>query len=154
YKRSTAEGDFHVSKDKKLKTPLMHLRDEELRFWRGDNFRVLELPYTKGEFSMLVFLPDAVDGLPEFEKSLTTAKLHEAISNLVPNEVLVTLPKFKMRSEFSLDPVLRDMGMTLAFIAGKADFSGMVGSKPLFIGLVEQNTFAEVNEEGSEMAAV
>jgi serpin B len=45
------------------------------------------------------------------------------------------------------------MGMVDAFIPYIADFSGITDDE-IFISFVKQNTFVEVNEEGTEAAAV
>jgi len=50
---------------------------------------------------------------------------------------------------------LKSMGMKTAFDdrPGRADFSG-ISSRPLYISEVRQRTFVEINEEGTEAAAV
>jgi serpin B len=58
-----------------------------------------------------------------------------------------------MTSEFSLASVLASMGMTDAFNPRAADFSGITGSRDLFISAVLHKAFVEVNEEGTEAAA-
>ena len=65
----------------------------------------------------------------------------------------MTLPKFKMTSEFMLKDVLSEMGMPMAFDAAKADFSGMTTASKLFISDVVHKAFVDVNEEGTEAAA-
>jgi serpin B len=68
--------------------------------------------------------------------------------------VRVYLPKFKVTCEFRLDKSLAALGMTDAFDAGKADFTGMGGRQgDLFISAVVHKAFVEVNEEGTEAAA-
>ena len=67
-------------------------------------------------------------------------------------EVIVSVPKFKMTSKFSLAQVLQSMGMTDAF-TDKADFSGMTARRELFISAVIHQAFVDVNEEGTEAAA-
>jgi serpin B len=56
-----------------------------------------------------------------------------------------------MTSEFSLSQQLQTLGMKKAF--GDADFSGMDGTKRLYISAVLHKAFVEVNEEGTEAAA-
>jgi serpin B len=63
------------------------------------------------------------------------------------------MPKFKMTSRFSMAEVLRSMGMTDAFSAQAADFSGMTGRRDLFISAVIHQAYVDVNEEGTEAAA-
>ena len=61
------------------------------------------------------------------------------------------LPRFKLEYEVRLNDTLETLGMGIAF-GGGADFSGMGPS--LFISEVRHKTFVEVNEEGTEAAAV
>ena len=61
------------------------------------------------------------------------------------------LPRFKLEYEATLNNTLEALGMGIAFGSG-ADFSGM--GPNLFISEVRHKTFVEVNEEGTEAAAV
>jgi serpin B len=152
----TQEGDFHVSGRQSVRAPLMNMVNEKgtFKYLKGDGFRALELPYSGKHLSMVLFLPEKVDGLTEFEKGLTAAKVNASIAKLQPTyEVRVTLPKFKMTREFKLKDVLMKMGMRRAFEPGEADFSGMTGSRDLFLSAVVHKAFVHVNEEGTEAAA-
>ena len=62
------------------------------------------------------------------------------------------MPKFKLTSEFSLADTLAKLGMLDAF-TGAADFSGMDGTRSLFIGGVRHKAFVSVDEAGTEAAA-
>jgi serine protease inhibitor len=66
------------------------------------------------------------------------------------------LPKFKLEHEVQMKPVLEALGMGVAFQPCCADFSGIadVGGERLYISEVKHKTFVEVNEEGTEAAAV
>merc|ERR1712126_218608 len=68
-------------------------------------------------------------------------------------KLLVKMPKFKSSYESELSEGLKNMGMSDMFEAGTADFSGIDGTRNLFVGFVQQEVFIEVNEEGSEAAA-
>jgi serpin B len=143
---------FHLSAGKEVKAPLMH-QTADFRFLDGGSFQALELPYKGKQLSMVVLLPKKVDGLAELEKNLTAARLTQWLGKLHEQEVIVTLPKFKATSEFSLGDTLSAMGMPLAFTPGMADFSGMNGSRNLFIQAVVHKAFVDVNEQGTEAAA-
>jgi len=66
--------------------------------------------------------------------------------------VEIFLPRFKVESGFDLNDSLARMGMPHAF-GPKSDFSGMDGTKFLYISGVFHKAWAEVNEEGTEAAA-
>ncbi len=103
---------------------------------------------------MLVFLPKARSGLAALEDSLTPPRLSKWASQKYPRgEVAVALPKFTFTSEYSLPDHLKALGMKSTFRERKADFSGIDGTKSLYVGAIVHKAFVEVNEEGTEAAA-
>jgi len=150
--RATKDGDFRLGDGKSVKVPMMR-QQEKFGYLETDAFQALEMPYKAGELSMVVLLPKAVDGLAAFEKGLTADKLAGWMGGLKRREVKVTLPKWKMTSQFGLADMLKKMGMTDAFAPGTADFSGMTTAEKLFISAVIHKAFFEVDEEGTEAAA-
>jgi len=151
-KDNTKDADFFISPDKTVTAPLMHQK-EYFKYGQTDTLELLELPYKGDDLSMLVLLPKEKDGLAALEKELTAENLTAWQKRMYKKEVLVYLPKFKMTSEFSLNDTLKAMGMSDAFDQLKADFSGMDGTKNLYISAVLHKAFVEVNEEGTEAAA-
>src|SRR5262249_14537626 len=148
----TRQESFHLSADKKTDVQMMHDRGR-FKYSDGGSFQALEMPYKGKELSMVVLLPKKIDGLAEFEKTLTAAKVAEWLPRLREQEVAVSLPKFKVTSEFSLKDTLAAMGMPSAFSQTKADFSGMDGTRELYISAVVHKAYVDVNEEGTEAAA-
>jgi len=146
---TTRPAPFTLAVGKNTEVPTMSLTDD-FRFAHAAEFQALELPYEGLNLSMLVLLPNEVDGLPNLEKSLTLEMLSELQFNEM--ETMVQLPKFKLESSFSLGDTLAAMGMPLAF-SQQADFSGMTGTRDLYIGAIVHKAFIEVNEEGTEAAA-
>jgi len=69
------------------------------------------------------------------------------------SDVMITLPKFKFDFEKILNDQLQQMGMNDAFYPDLADLSN-ISDNSLYVSFVKQNTFVEVNEEGTEAAAV
>ncbi|XP_035684666.1 leukocyte elastase inhibitor-like isoform X5 [Branchiostoma floridae] len=149
----TRDRDFNINNNEKVKVKMMR---KEANFNYGVfedlKCRVLELPYVEKELSMLIFLPDAVEGIKDLESSLTAATLQTVSSKMYSTKVNLLLPRFKLEQEFGLGDTLKKMGMGEAF-SDAADFSGMSGSKDLFISAVVHKAFVEVNEEGTEAAA-
>lgn len=150
-KLATHDEPFTTGAGEKVQVPMMH-QVERLAYHEGASFQMLELPYAGGDLSMVILLPKATKGLRELEESLTAKKLSDWAHALRPRRVSVSLPRFKIEGAFSLGKTLADMGMPTAF-KGEADFSGINGSRDLFISDVVHKAFVDVNEEGTEAAA-
>jgi len=154
-KEKTYNRDFYVSPDTTMLVPMMY-QQTRLKYKYFEQFCALELPYEGNDLSMIIFLPNEDDGLLEFEDHLTADSVHVWIDELMKVDeglVMVNMPKFKTVSEFELSRTLYDMGMPDAFSLPPADFSGMTGTKDLFISKVIHKAYVEVNEEGTEAAA-
>jgi serpin B len=150
--RRTKDEQFKVTAEATVPTPMMHQTDK-FGYMETDTFQALELPYVGGALSMVVLLPGEVDGLPELERALTVEALTGWLEQIRGQEVSVTLPRFKVTSQFGLGETLTEMGMKDAFRADAADFSGMTGRQDLYISAVVHKAFVDVNEEGTEAAA-
>lgn len=150
--KRTKEAPFHLLSGESIQVPMMNHK-EKYGYAEHEDFQILELPYVGDELSMLVLLPKKVDGLKELEEELTVDTLEKWTRNISNNEVQVFLPKFKMDSQFDLSEVLASLGMPDAFIMGKANFSGMDGTRNLFISAVIHKAFIAVDEQGTEAAA-
>jgi serpin B len=153
FERSQTENEnFYVSTTGNVTAPLMH-RTGAFNYFNGGTFQALEIPYKSGDLSMIVFLPNKMDALPEFEQSLTASNMRQWLSQLRPvPQVILALPRFKVTQQFELQDTLGAMGMPKAF-QSHADFSGMTGNRDLFISAVIHKAFIDVNEVGTEAAA-
>ena len=114
--------------------------------------QILEMPYAGSGIAFDVLLPKTVAGLPGLEKSLTPESLAGWLGNLAARNVQVSLPKFRVESEFSLRKGLSAMGMPTAFTS-TADFSGIDPKRGLEISAVVHKAFVDVSEHGTEAAA-
>ena len=147
----TKEAPFTLADGKKVDVSMMN-QTTRFGYMETEILQGLELPYVNDELSMIVLLPKKNDGLGELEQSLTLDNLSQWQGKLSKREVVVSIPKFKLTSQFSLAAVLRAMGMTDAF-SRSADFSGMNGKRDLSISAVIHKAYVDVNEEGTEAAA-
>ena len=116
------------------------------------DMQILELPYLGEDLVMTLLLPANPGGLAALEAALTVENLERWTIRLRETEVEVHLPRFKVTGAFELSQALEALGMVDAF-GGEADFSGMDGTRSLFISAVVHQAFVEVNEEGAEAAA-
>ncbi len=100
----------------------------------------------------MLLLPDS-GAFEQFDGSLSRDRVGSALKALQPERVALTLPKFTYESSFKLAKTLSDMGMPNAVSPGKADFSGMDGSRELFVSDVIHKAIVVVDERGTEAAA-
>jgi serpin B len=123
----------------------------EVPYGAGPGWAAVELPYDGNELSMVLILPDA-GTIDDFEAALDAGKLAQIAGGLSLHAVTMTLPKFKVESQFSLADQLAKLGMPDAF-SDAADFSGINGKGGLVISAVVHKAFVNVDEAGTEAAA-
>ncbi|MFA6769959.1 MAG: serpin family protein [Bacteroidales bacterium] len=129
------------------------------QYSEGTNYRAATLPYGNEAFNMTIILPNE-EHLPEdlftiLEATSPTTNSWSTIINDKTATILdIYLPKFKFEYEIEFNDILKKMGITDAFIAGLANFSRISSERELIITKVLQKTAIEVNEKGSEAAAV
>jgi serpin B len=151
--KKTYETDFLLSSGEAVKVNMMSDPDDSFfNYSETDDLKILEMDYYGSELSMIVILPK--------ENNITVAESVMNYENLTnwKNEfyeinIDVQIPKFKFETKYLLNDHLKDMGIVDAFLPGIADFSGMDGTKNLFISTALHQAFVEVNEQGTEAAA-
>ncbi len=149
--KKTGPAPFYRLDGSQVKVPMMRVK-EHFPYTEGRNFQAIELPYKGDTLSMVILLPR--EGMFEdFEADLSVERLDAILAQLCSEKVQLWMPKFELTSEFSLGDTLAELGMPDAFQSGVADFSGMDGSRALFIDQVVHKAFISVNEEGTEAAA-
>lgn len=151
-KEATRDADFTLDGGTKINCNMMG-QTATLNYAKLANFAALEMPYKGGRMTMLILLPNALDGLANLEKDLTATLLDDAIKALTWQKVVVYLPKFHAETRYSVGDHLQKMGMRRAFLRSDADFSGITDDPPLFISAVIHKAFVDVDEEGTEAAA-
>jgi serine protease inhibitor len=136
---------------KSATTPMME-QDGFYSYLETNDFQGIRLPYGNGQFAMYVFLPRAKDGLGRLLKSLDESHWTEWIRKFASSKGTIVLPKFEVRYGEKLNAVLEAMGMSVAFNAEEADFSGITPSR-IYISDVEHKTYVKVDEKGTEATA-
>jgi serine protease inhibitor len=135
--------------------PVM-FKEGDYRTFETEDFEAVSLPYGKtGRVSMYVFLPARESSLADFYLDLNRENWDRWMNAFTGQQAEIGLPGFKFEYEASLNDALAALGMAGAFDEEAADFSGMRPIPPnLFISEVKHKTFVEVNEKGTEAAAV
>ena len=150
-KDDTKEKEFTNSDGSKSKVQMMSQSSMFLGYF-GLDMDFVEFPYGNENYCMDVFLPHEDKKLDECMKDFDQKTFEEYLKKAGTGEVLVEMPRMKLNYKTSLVKPLKAMGMTDAF-SDDADFSGISNEKT-YISDVIQATFVNVDEEGTEAAAV
>lgn len=145
---------FHLENGESIQTETMQ-RLDTLPYASNDLFSAIQLSYGKGNYNMYIFLPESGRTLEEIVNNLDEDNWKTWMQSFQETQsVDIKLPRFKYEYEIKLNDVLTEMGMGIAFKSGMADFSGINRLGGLNIDYVKHKSFIEVNEEGTEAAAV
>jgi serpin B len=149
---NTKPGPFHLLSGETIEAPLMRKWDR-FSFLQADGLKALEMPYSQGQLSMLLLLPDDAGGLEALESQLTAENIDRWLTEMRPMHLEVALPRFKIDSSFSLRETLAKLGMARAFEPHGDNFLGITEETPQWLVDVIHKAQVEVNEEGTEAAA-
>jgi serine protease inhibitor len=149
----TGDAPFHgVSGDQNVR--LMH-REAKMSYTETSAFQAVDLPYGDSAFTMTIVLPRTGATVESLASSLDASVLQAVTSSLHTTLVNLFLPKVTLAFTRDLIPDLQGLGMSVPF-TDRADFTRMSSTRgrELYISQVRHKTFVDINEEGTEAAAV
>jgi serpin B len=151
--RDTRAAPFRGADGRERVAQLMALKDE-LRYDETEAYQAVDLLYGNGAFAMTVLLPKAGWTPAQLLAALDPESWSALASRFEERDVTLLLPRFRVEYGRKLKEDLAALGMGIAFDAS-ADFYRIADVAPdrLYITRVDQKTFVEVNEEGTEAAA-
>jgi serpin B len=153
-KALTSDRPFFTTGGNAVNVPTMNGKPGS-KVTAGDNYKAIELPYGRTNFTMVIIVPD--ETLASFNQSFTAERWNAITSTFDGQqeygEMIVYMPKFRFSYEKVLNDQLQSMGMIDAFNSSLANLSG-ISDASIFVSFVKQNTFVEVDEKGTEAAAV
>ena len=150
-KSATKSHVFHPAGGGEKQVPMMWQRGH-FNYLEGEGFQAARLPYGGNRLQMYLFLPGTNSSPAKLLATLDSETWRDKIlPGFHDGEGLLALPRFRLEYDVTLNDPLKALGMRHAF--EDADFSAMAG-EPLFVSKVKQKSFVEVNEEGTEAAAV
>lgn len=152
---ATDKATFNVTPDKSTQVDMMHQQKQFAYAESSDPatpYQAVELGYSGSPLAMLIILPKAGHEAA-VEAALSKDLLETLTPRLTGRAVDVSLPKFKIESQFSLADVLKQLGITKVFSAADADFSGISTAEGLYISKVIHKAYITVDEKGTEAAA-
>ena len=122
-------------------------------------YQGIALPYGReGKLRMYVFLPTTGKTLSDLNQDLVSSDFEAIRNQFLIEGGSLQMPRFKLNWHRKLNEDLSKMGMPSAFNPGEADFLKLARprtpNETLYLSAVEQFSFVDVNEEGSEAAVI
>jgi serine protease inhibitor len=152
-KDQTKPRPFHLPDSESKQTPMMQ-QHRHFSYRETDDFQAVRLGYSGRYLDMILFLPKTNSSPQKLLAELSAASWQDDIlPQFEDREGTLVFPKFKVNYDVELNQPLESLGMKRVFDPHAADFSAMA-DEPLFVSEVKQKSFVEVNEEGTEAAAV
>ena len=150
----TYEADFELSTGETVTVDMMDsdTEDSNYNYTETEDLQILKLNYQGKNLSMIIVLPKE-NNISIAESAINYENLSNWRNDFNEIEIDVEIPKFKFETKYTLNNLLKEMGMVDAFLPGVADFSGMDGANYLLISKAIHQAYVEVNEEGTEAAA-
>ncbi|XP_059048997.1 antichymotrypsin-2-like isoform X1 [Achroia grisella] len=155
-KQLTSNQPFDVNNNTKINVPMMFKEDT---FVYGESAglqaQLLRMDYIGKEASLLVILPNEIEGLGGVLQKLSNGyDLLNDLSKMYSTKVRVTLPKFKIETEIDLTTLLPKLGIKQIFKQENSGLTKVLNTpEQLYVSKALQKAFIEVNEEGAEAAA-
>jgi len=150
WKSATSEQNFSTSEGEVERVRMM-TQVSIFAYAEDAGAQVAVLRYDNG-CSMVLMLPPA-GKFDSFIADLTGERFTNMLGMLQPRKVDLRMPKLKLEKNFSLKPALMQMGLRDAF-TDKANFSNFATNKPLYIADVRHIVKMDIDEDGTEAAAV
>jgi serine protease inhibitor len=150
---NTRQEPFYVTPSSPKTVFMMH-QIHNLYSVKKDNILIVEIPYGRGNYAMVVVLPDENRPISDMASTLTLSLWEEWMKLLDDNLNMIDLsmPRFKYKYTRYLNDDLDDLGMGRAF-TDKAEFSN-ISDQGVMVSKVLHQSFIDTNEKGTEAAAV
>ncbi len=150
--KNTNPMDFYLMNSSNESVPMMRQKNI-FKYYETDDFQVIAMQY-KATFEMVVLLPTEKEGITTFLKWLNYSQWKKIQRNFVQKEGVVHLPRFKTDYSRILNSDLTNLGMGIAFDPVNATFFDEGVNQNLYINQILQKSMIEVDEQGTEAAAV
>ncbi len=150
-KKLTKRDVFHSIDKSKSEIDFMN-KTAYLSYYENDDFQFVSKPYKGNDKSFCIVLPKNRYGLADVEKIIGSSTLTNILSNTKYLEVKLSIPKFKLETNYSLSESLSNLGLKNAFTP-EADFSRMTTEAQLMIDKINHKAYIEIDEEKTEATA-
>ncbi|MFO7891735.1 MAG: serpin family protein [bacterium] len=149
----TSENWFIKQNGDSVLCPFMQ-QDGNFQYLETEQFRAVDLAYGQGNFSMSLLMPNSGYKISDIITGLDRNEWNTLVDQFSPVTMILKIPKFTLEYKINLNEVLKSLGMGIAFDEFRADFSDINPDYQLYISNVLHKSFIQVDEKGTEAAAV
>lgn len=148
---NTQELPFYDENGTSNNVAMMNM-EQNLAFYGNETFTSVILPYQNDAYQMTLLLPNENKKVSDVVSILNQENWNNWQPQYHETKIQLTMPKFKSSYRKKLNEPLINLGLGVAF-SNYANFSNL-SNQPTKISFVLQKTFIDVNEVGTEAAAV
>jgi serpin B len=150
----TTKQDFFMRENDRSVVDMMSQSNTQFYYFEDDTVQVLGLPFDVDqdrETIMYIILPAKRFRLDDVVSTMTADRFRKIITEGREQPIAkVDLPKFKLQTNWNGTDMFRRLGLTNMFDSKLADFSGVDGSKSLYVSDIRHGFALEINEEGAK----
>lgn len=143
----TETAPFYNADGSETNVEMMYQNIEEAEYSETDGYQVIRLPYRNQACSMVLALPKVGTGIENIME--TTDWMDDDYATC---EVDLYMPRFRFNNTLALNDVLKELGLGDLF--DKEDCFPRISDEPAHISQIKQQCVIQVEEEGTEAAAV
>ncbi|MBQ4600253.1 MAG: serpin family protein [Oscillospiraceae bacterium] len=147
------DGRFTAEDGTVQNVELLHSTEQK---FLSDDLATGFLKYYKGrQYAFAALLPNEGVTMEAYLESLTAQSLYKTLNEPTDIKVYAAIPKFETDFSIELSENLQTMGMSDAFDAEKADFTGIgtAAGGNIYISHVQHKTYFSLTEEGTRAGA-
>ncbi|KAI8420398.1 hypothetical protein MSG28_008899 [Choristoneura fumiferana] len=155
--RSTRARPFHINNTTTVNVPQMAMNNQTFNYGISEELkaRLLQIKYEGDEASMVIVLPDEVEGLSSVLQKLASGhNIMDDIEKMSPKNYLdIVIPKFKVETTIDLKDLLPKLGIKSIFNKKTSEIYMLASSEEnagLFVYKAIQKSFIVVDEKGTE----
>ncbi|HXH62383.1 MAG TPA: serpin family protein [Fimbriimonadaceae bacterium] len=107
--KNTKNARFHTPGGE-ITAPMMSLTGD-FDYWKGDVASAVEIPYKKGQYSMILILPAEGKSIDDVRDWLTFENWNAMLGGFSTQDVALSLPKFSCDRRYDLIDTVADLGV-------------------------------------------
>ncbi len=150
---ATYTGTFTGEDGTENPIDLMANNDGKFPYFENSLFQAVDMAYSDSIYSMSVLLPKSGETVQSIIEELNPENWETWMNNFYYTPLNLIMPKFEMEYKADLKTSLINLGMGAVFSASTANLSNIADDN-LFVSQVKHKTFIQVDEVGTEAAAV